>query len=674
MKRKSLSRVRSLLFASVVSLIIAGCGGGSSTSVSSVTSTTSNGTTSVSTSVSISGTTVTLSGSVYDAAIPDANVTIKAVFSNGTEVSLGTVKADSTGNWTVSVPVPDNVTLIAEAEGTVNGKEVKFKSVLGRGETVIDIAEDNGGNVTSADIPDLVTSNISTVDYILSLLQSGGDLKDLTDNPEELLSAIKATKLEVRGKIAAAIKAYLDEGAVLNATATGGDTLSNLISALIRKAADGSLNSTEIQNIFQPGEELKVYKAQYDILNDPILKRVYTDTYKTGSVNGTQLYAALSGQTLYWKDYPDFYRKLTFNSNGTIDISYVVYNGTGWEALTPENASMWGFDFDPANWISNYGVLNDTLYITTWAGERYEVNLLDNTTSTYSILLINRGGLINWSALIRTANATGVPIVGAYGNFTYPDIETFRLAYSHCDASNATTCFLGKLELNGTAGVVSGNVTEPIPGAPIVPVVGEWKIDTTNRTLRVVLFGPSLDEADSSMVSNMVMSIYDSTLMGNYVGTQLFDFADFSETGNATLRDGLPLVYMSYDVLKLPLFRNEAEVQNFVPPSISMLASIEGNVTSTGSVELPLDARKMLCEIGSTDEGAVISCSSDYSAITITIGSSDYNVDNTGALINGSYVGHLVEITPFSFTANINNSTQTFTNSTKQSEVLGGIL
>jgi len=63
-----------VLFGVIIGL--AGCfGGGSSSSTS----------------------TITLSGSAYDEPIPNANVTIKAVLSNGSEQVLKTVTADSNG-------------------------------------------------------------------------------------------------------------------------------------------------------------------------------------------------------------------------------------------------------------------------------------------------------------------------------------------------------------------------------------------------------------------------------------------------------------------------------------------------------------------------------------------------------------------------------------------------
>ncbi|WP_457568501.1 hypothetical protein [Desulfurobacterium sp.] len=674
MRIKSL--LKGLFFFSLCCSLLGSCGGSSSGESVSVTTVNSTSTS----TVSAGGASVTLAGSVYDSPIPSATVTVKKVFENGTSVVVGTTTADSSGNWTLDVPeseISANATFLVEVSGSLNGKDVSFRSILGKGKSIMEVANSTGGNVTSEKMPDLIVSNISTVDYILSLLQTGGNLTTLASDAEELISAIKSAKLEVRGEIAAAIKAYLDEGAVLNATFVGGDNFTSLLRALVSSSADGSLNSTEIGNIFLPGEDLKVYKAQYDILNDPVLKKVYTQTYKTTTTNATVLADSLEGQVLYWKDFPDYYRKLTFN-NGTISVSFVIYNGTGWEELSPENASLMGFEFDPANWISGYELSGNTLYLTSKAGEKFEVNLLDNSTSAYSILLVNRGGSIRWGTLLETANETGIPIVGVYGNTTYQNVAAFRQAFSSCNSSNPSTCFMGQFELNGTVNAVAGNVTLPaaFPGVPSL-VLGEWRIDTLNDTLRVVLFDPGFSKGNDGFISDMVIGVYNSTRDGNYTGTSLFDFSNFAGAANVTLRDGLPLVYFSFDVLKLPLFKSEAAVQSYVPPLFAAADSLEDNST-VGSQALPLDARQMLCGIGSTDApAATISCDSSYSNITITTGGVDYYINATGALIDnssGSYAGYLFEITPFSFSANIGGGNQTFVNSTKKDEILGDVV
>ncbi len=669
-------------------LLLTGCFGGSDeTSSSSINVNTSSA--------------ITLSGTAYDEPIPNATVKIKLVKSDGSETLLATTTADNNGNWTASVNsanIPDNAALIVEVNGTLNGKQVIFKSIIGKGDRIKNKAKDNNGKLTSDEVPELITSNISTVDYVLALLQKGGNTTSLVNDPEAVLATIKAQKLEVRKRMAAAIKAYLDENATLNTSVVSDNSLTGLVKALVEKSADGDLNSTDIQQIFGTDDFYKVYKAEHDIINDRVLKDVFVKGPATSDINLKDFYNNLINHSFYWKDSPGFYRKLTFDGNGNVQVTFYFYNETSgnWTQISSSQYQNYGLDYDPANWLEKLEYDNNTNknYLLLKNGEKFEISVLEKSDKAYTLLLTNVSSTPDWDKLLTfQQNNLNIPLVMAYGNNSYASIEDFRSAFRNCTFSldpttgilTSSGCFMGNLQLsdNGSIEVVEPSGTGVITTFPI----GKWEIDSNINPsiLKITFYDPEGTGGNNQVKGNMIIAIYSSSTMGNHDGINLVNINKTQSISTASstvsLAEGIPIMFFSINTIKLPLFTVEQAVQNFIPPQFVMMENLQENTTqSITSGELPQEAKDMLCSIGNTDQpSSSIDCSS--SPIKIIIGTTQYTMGNTGELldINNNYQGHLMDITPFSFTicwgSTPNNctSTVTYVNTSKQNEIINKI-
>jgi hypothetical protein len=684
-----------------------------------------------SSSSSTSSTPITLKGLAYDSPISDATVKIKAVLDNGSVIEIATTTADQNGDWQANIDpekVPDNSTLMVEVSGEKDGKNVDFKSIVAKKDNIVRKAQNNSYQVDQNQFPELITSNVSTIDYILSVMQQG-NLSNLVDDPEAILATIKSQKLEVRKKMAGAIKAFIDYNATL---ADDNNTLQNLINQLVEKAGDGELTTAEIKQIFGDDDYYKVFEAEHQIIKDYNLKDVFTKTSVTADITAQNIYNALtSGNPLYWKDTEGMYRKIVFYPDNITVTFYVATdsNGNNWIEVSPNSDNddikrLWDkLKYDPASWLTKliYDASEDKLYLTTKTGEKYEVILLDNSSSAYSILLNRVSTSPNWSNLLafcESDNCSEMPIIQAIydnttgDNGTFDNISEFIRAFDNCTYSMTPVassemvpgtmpeivqhgCLLGGLEFSDNNSVKAVEINSIDENGNITKEefkVGEYTID--NNTIHITLYDPTATDNGSSSQSpikgDIIITLYDNSTMGNYNNLTLINSSSqsFSET---PLRKGLPIMFFSIKEMNLTLFTNEKDVQNFVPPQFALMNALSSSQqTSSTIASLPTQAREMLCNIGHTDNnGSSISCSNNYDNITITINSSSstttsstvYTVDSVGALVNNNTIeGYLQEITPFSFTicwgnspANCSSET-TYVNSDKKNELLGDIL
>ena len=641
-----------VLFGVIIGL--AGCfGGGSSSSTS----------------------TITLSGSAYDEPIPNANVTIKAVLSNGSEQVLKTVTADSNGNWTVNLDpsqIPANSTLMVEVNGTLNGKNVVFHSVLGKDDTVKNIAEKNSGKVTPSQISDLITSNISTVDYLLACLKKGKT--EMAKDPEAIISAIKAQDLDLRKKFAAAIKAYVDYNATLNSTTISNPDFKNLVKKLLEYAADGSLTSSEIKAVFNGTDYVDVIKAEKDLSQDPILRKVLTEGIQ--NLTPAELYQKLQDHDFFIKYNATTYAKMQVESNGSIDLTFYIYNSTSgnWEDIPQSAWNTYGLNSTPIAQLDRieYNSTTGKLYVVFKTGQKYMMTLLGTTDAGYSMLLTYDTGSINWRDLLNATINGNQPMVYALGTTPYTNITAFRL---NCTSTSFLTNPLRVFVLNGDTTAKSGNVTfiNPFTGQTIF--AGNWEYINNDTAIKIDLYGSDLMQLPSTMANIhpiIIIALYNATTMGSFTGN-LTDF--MNATNTVALQNGLPILYPMLDMIKFVLFTNETAVQSFMSEDMAMMSSETGGT-------LPQDVKEMLCDIGSANctTNSALSVSMSCSDDTITLGFSNgtnYTVGSNGEVIDTSnnVVGHITEITPFSFAIMWNNGTsQEFVNATKKNDVVNNVI
>jgi len=332
---------------------------------------------------------------------------------------------------------------MVEVNGTLNGKNVKFYSILGKDATIKDIASNNNNCVTTNEVPELVTSNISTTDYILSLLDKG-NLTNIVQDPEKVIGVIKASKFETRLRFAAAIKAYIDYNATLNSNTVQNATLGGLIKALALKAADGEIDVNDLKSVFTSASYEKVFKAEAELKKDSLLNKVLTEGFN--NVTSQEVYDWLKGKTFYWKPLPNQYDQITFNgSNGNVTISHFCYDETNnnWGGCTPIYPT-------PTDWLYEL-VFNDTtkkLYMVLKTGENFEVSPILHTNDTLIIILKRSSEIPDWNEAITTSSQTNF-IYGVMAcdnsSSTFSNLSDFINYYdiNNCSASFNSTIGIG---------------------------------------------------------------------------------------------------------------------------------------------------------------------------------------------------------------------------------------
>ena len=679
---------------------------GSSSNSNTSSGSSSNSNTSSSSSNSNNGRTITLRGKSYDSPIPNAIIKIKAIKTDGTEEVIKTVTADENGNWNANIDsnnIPQNSILIAETNGTLHGKQVIFKSILGKGREITNLASNHNEQLDSSVIPELTVSNISSVDTTLALLKSNSNKTKLAEKGDILKNVLKVSKLKIRKKIAAAVKAFVDGNATLrDSELLGSDTepkVERLIKTLVVKSVDGKLERDEIRNVFNSTADYeKFLQAESELLEDNNLREVLIKG--TTELSSYQLFNALKGRTFYWKDFPpDIYRKLTISNNGSINATIYQYdfNSGNWNEVNNATSNSEA-QYDPANLVYRlvYDNANDKLYLLTRLGTRFEVSLVSNKDDkVYNLLLTNTNSTnVNWSSLLQFVNATNIPLVMAYGNRTYTSINGFINHYSECSSPNnpplPPDCFFGALILDNGKVKISPSIDNQTGNL----AVGEYEVQ--NDTLVIKFYDPdesnqnqqsqAQQQSESEMKGVVVIKLYNPTEMGNFNSLILQDASKINRNG-VQLQRGIPLITFQPQTIKLSLFRDEDKVRSYVPPELLSIASMEEN-TSEGGTQLPQDAKETLCDVrqGTDSNGtrATITCNNNQPE-SITIGTSTYYIDDQGGICqsnqsvcpNNQVVGHILEITPFSFTVELhtNNTTSTYTfvNHSKKEQVINNM-
>ena len=408
--------------------------------------------------------TITIKGLAYDSEVSTGKATLMKVLSDG---SLETIKeADiENGNFSLEVneeDLEDDAKYLIKVVGKINGKDVKFVSTLGGGDSIKEKAQQDG-KVDQEEVPELIVSNVSTADYLF--LKSKYNLAELSpDQVEKLLAELKALSLEKRIALSAVIKAYLDK----NAQTVGGiNNLTDLIKKTLAKLNDdGKLTTSELKELFVTDDINKYVEAIGEVKGDEKLKKVILESAK--ETNADTVRNFLSGKTLYWngKEGAPFYYAFTFNNDGTVTSRAYFYkfDTQRWEQMPNEISPITKWEVDSEG---------ETHF---WSSEnvKYQFNILsmDNDGIT-GIATVEDDSQINWlseSALLYDRN-------------TYSSLNDFVSNFTNCDMDR----FFREIEENN--GQVDSNTYEQVMSHCFM---WGFEFDTGNKKL--VFKYPVFDE------------------------------------------------------------------------------------------------------------------------------------------------------------------------------------
>ncbi len=213
-----------VLYALLLSAAVAGCGGGGS----------GGGTAAGATQLKATS----LTGAAKDNPIPGAVITVTtgAPLNDTGATTVGTITADSSGNFTVSVTLPSgSVPVFANATDPSNSFVI-LSSYLGQSDSLSAV-----GTLTAANLPDLEISPVTTAALAVYAQLNGGSFSTLT--PTTYASSLQTYWSDVLA-ISAAIKAVGDS---LCTPATALTTSTNLAATIAAGANLSSGNSTTLQ-------------------------------------------------------------------------------------------------------------------------------------------------------------------------------------------------------------------------------------------------------------------------------------------------------------------------------------------------------------------------------------------------------------------------------------------
>ena len=402
---------------------------------------------------------ITIRGLAYDSEVDSGTARFYKVNSDGSLTQITQVNF-SGGEFSFNIPedqIENNAKYVVKVEGRIGNKEIKFISTLGSGETITSKAQENNGEVSQEEIPELVVSNVSTADYLLLRAERGNLGEIEADEIDKLLAEVKALKLDERVNVSAAIKAYVDEGAQLREGING---LGGLVSKVIQYVSDdGELTTSELKKIFATEDDIgKFGKAIVEVKKDNNLKKVLTES--ANSLKDQELENAVKGKTFYYKEseYAPLYQKITFKNDGTFENHVYVFTGD-------ENGGHWQEEEDISKVplvLKKWKVSDKKLHIETDAGIKYIFNVLStDDDKIVGIASIEDDSNINW---LSSKYAM------VYNRNTYQDLESFASQFSDCDLQRVIEAY------------ESGNL-QTAQSLESHCFLGAFKFDTQNKKI-----------------------------------------------------------------------------------------------------------------------------------------------------------------------------------------------
>ncbi|TCK04019.1 hypothetical protein [Phorcysia thermohydrogeniphila] len=451
--------------------------------------------------------TVTIRGLAYDSEVDSGVAHLYKVNPDGTLVEV-TQTEFTGGEFSFEITEGDiesDAKYIVKVEGQIGGKEVKFVSTLGSGETIISKVQENNGEVSQEDIPELVVSNVSTADYLL-LKSEYGSLSEInTEDLEKLLAQVKALKLDERLNVAAAIKAYVDKGAELK---EGISDLAGLVREVIKHVNDdGQLTTSELKEIFASEDDIgKFGEAIVEVKGDENLKKVLVES--AVAPEDEEVINAIEGKTFYFKEdeYAPVYQTITFEEDedgdgkGEIETHAYVYT-------EGESGGQWIEENDVSKiplYLKRWEVSGGKLYVYSDANIKYLFNVLSmDEDKIVGIATAEDDSNINWLsdkyAFIYGDTST-----------TYQSLEDFVSHFTNCDVAQIIQAYMsGNFE---TAQQLEGNC-----------FLGAFKFDTQNH--QVIFSMPTFDQ------------------FGNLTGSRDLVFGSYEINGNEMKITFTPVKY-----------------------------------------------------------------------------------------------------------------------------------
>jgi hypothetical protein len=242
--------MRQTLAVALLPLSLVACGGGSSDGSSPLTSATTAGAESV-----------VLSGQVVDGPIAGAQV---CLFADGVQVRnaagapVCSTESDAQGNYSLTVPrnIPAGfLTLIAS-----KSSYIKLASALGTLSQVLGAAG-NSGTVTSASLPAVRITNLTTANFALADTNNDGTVSKAE------LDAYNSEYTKVR-PVAAVIKAVIDLGQAASLISGQTNDTLQLASAAATNQTLGSTNKTATQWVVDPANANVIAAVDQDVATD----------------------------------------------------------------------------------------------------------------------------------------------------------------------------------------------------------------------------------------------------------------------------------------------------------------------------------------------------------------------------------------------------------------------
>ena len=367
---------------------------------------------------------ITIRGLAYDSEVESGTAYLYKVKEDGNLEEIA--QTDFTnGEFSFDLPQDEfqsDAKYVLKVEGRIGDKEVKFVSALGSGETIVSKAQENNGEVSQDNIPELVVSNVSTADYLLLKSEYGNIGEIDADELEKILADIKALKLDERLHISAAIKAYVDKGAELKEGING---LAGLVKTVITKVRDdGKLTTSELKEIFANEEGIEKFgEALTEVKKDEHLEKVLVES--VASPGDEDVRNEIEGKTFYFKpdEYAPVYTKLTFKQDGTIESHTYVFEFDGQEGNWREESAA---EKAPVL-LRRWEVSNGNIYLSTDANMKYSFHVLSvDDDKVTGIATLEDTSNINWLS-------EKYAMIHGSSSDTYQNIQEFVNSFTNCD-------------------------------------------------------------------------------------------------------------------------------------------------------------------------------------------------------------------------------------------------
>jgi len=256
------SRLVSSLFITLVTitLILAGCGGGGGGHKTTTAP-------------------LTINGSVYDSAVPNATVELLV---GGTVVATGTT--DAQGNYSLYLNTTSAQRALRAVVRARRGKVV-LQSLLGNLQTVVN-ARDSSKTVDQSFFPKAVVSHVTTAVLAVIQDQNGGSLPDDQNSIDNLIDAVtnNTTLQDLVTQIAAAVKAVVDYEADPGAVNSGLSDTGSMADFLAGDAANIAANLTALVSTATGG--VTEGDLVDEVQNDPIVAVQLPSTVDNTDITG----------------------------------------------------------------------------------------------------------------------------------------------------------------------------------------------------------------------------------------------------------------------------------------------------------------------------------------------------------------------------------------------------